>query len=112
MKKLISMVCFTVGMVSTNAYALLNLEGDRVVVTASRLAQEGSRVAGNVTVITNEQIAESNAQSVPDLLQEVEGVYAFSCRTRKHQYPLLLELDKLVIGPVRRITRRKVELKF
>ena len=45
-----------------------------VVVTATRLTEELSRVPANVTVITAEQIAQSPAQNVPELLRSVSGI--------------------------------------
>ena len=47
---------------------------DEVVVTATRLAEELSTVPANVTVVTEEQIAQSPAQNVPEILRNVAGV--------------------------------------
>ena len=45
-----------------------------VVVTATRLTEELSNVPANVTVVTAEQIAQSPAQNIPELLRRVSGV--------------------------------------
>ena len=47
---------------------------DEVVVTATRLTEELSRVPANVTVVNAEQIAQSPAQNIPELLRSVAGV--------------------------------------
>ena len=48
------------------------LEG--VVVTASRTARDADTIPANVTVITAEQIANTTAQSVPDVLKHEAGI--------------------------------------
>jgi iron complex outermembrane receptor protein len=45
-----------------------------VVVTATRLTEELSNVPANVTIVTAEQIAQSPAQNIPELLRRVSGV--------------------------------------
>ncbi|MBW1850428.1 MAG: TonB-dependent receptor [Deltaproteobacteria bacterium] len=45
-----------------------------VVVTATRIEQEVQRIAANVTVIDQEDIKNSNANNVPDLLRSEEGI--------------------------------------
>ncbi len=47
---------------------------EEVVVTATRDVQEIRKVPANVTVITKEKIAESNAQAVTDVLKDEVGV--------------------------------------
>jgi len=47
---------------------------DEVVVTGTRTLQETRRIPANVTVIDREDIEESNAQNLPDLLRTKEGV--------------------------------------
>lgn len=54
-----------------------------VVVTATRIAQHNYKIAGNVTVITKEEIEASNAQSVPEILKGALGVYVFDQNTAK-----------------------------
>lgn len=49
----------------------------KLVVTASRMAQHDYKVAGNVTVITQEDIEASNAQNIADLLKESLGVHVY-----------------------------------
>lgn len=55
----------------------------RIVVTASRIAQQEYEVAGNLTVIDAEQIAASNAQTIPDIVKEALGVSVYSSGTVK-----------------------------
>ncbi len=85
MKKLslILSCVFVIATSAQDAYAALSSVLDTVVVTASRIEQEGHRVAGNVTVITNEQIQDANVQSVPELLGQVEGVFGYDFSTVK-----------------------------
>lgn len=45
-----------------------------VVVTATRTEAEAEKIPGNVTVITQEKIRESNARTVQELLREEEGL--------------------------------------
>lgn len=47
---------------------------DEVVVTATRQLEESSAVPANVTVVTEDEIALSAAQTVPELLRSVAGV--------------------------------------
>ncbi len=47
---------------------------DKIVISAARIKQPRYKVPGNVTVITRQQIEESNAQSVPDILKEALSV--------------------------------------
>lgn len=82
MKKLFIALLFAVVIVS-NARADIKTELDTVVVTATRIAQHNYKIAGNVTVITKEEIEASNAQSVPDVLKEALGVYVFDQNTAK-----------------------------
>ena len=82
-KVLIGAIVTALVLVSHKVHAALNTSLGTVVVTASRIEQEGHRVAGNLSVITNEQIQESNAQSVPELLQQVEGVFVSDNSTVK-----------------------------
>ncbi|OGX19173.1 MAG: hypothetical protein A2Y04_05420 [Omnitrophica WOR_2 bacterium GWC2_45_7] len=64
-------------------YAEMESESEPVVVTATRIAQHDYKIAGNVTVITQEQIEASNAQNIPDVLQEALGVHVYNFNTVK-----------------------------
>lgn len=71
---------------STNAHAQTQTpeELDPIIVTtATRMAQHGYKIAGNVTVINQEQIEASSAQNVPELLKESLGVSSFNFGTTK-----------------------------
>ncbi len=55
----------------------------RIVITASRMAQHDYRVTGNVMVIDSEDIEESNARSIPDILTEALNVHVVNNSTNK-----------------------------
>ncbi len=63
--------------------ATIESELETVVVTATRMAQHNYKIAGNVTVITSEQIEASNAQNVTDVLNWVQGIYIYDNSTVK-----------------------------
>jgi len=65
------------------ALADIATELDTVVVTATRIAQHNYKIAGNVTVITREEIESSNAQSIPDVLKEALGIHVYDKNTAK-----------------------------
>ncbi|MBU3933508.1 MAG: TonB-dependent receptor, partial [Candidatus Omnitrophica bacterium] len=48
-----------------------------IVVTASRIERKLSEVSSTVNIITESKIADSNAESVPDLLKDIEGIYMY-----------------------------------
>ncbi len=73
---LISIFSFLIT-INTNASALFSVDMDPIIVTANRHEQESQKVAGNVSVITKEQIEDSHAKSVPELLQQVQGVFIY-----------------------------------
>lgn len=50
---------------------------DPIVVTASRLGENLSEVSSAVTIISEKEIVESRAKSVPDLLKNSEGIYTY-----------------------------------
>ena len=50
---------------------------DPIVVTSSRLGENLSEISSAVTVISEKEIAESRAKSVPDLLKNSEGIYMY-----------------------------------
>ncbi|MCC6758975.1 MAG: TonB-dependent receptor [Candidatus Omnitrophica bacterium] len=82
MKKIIGLVFVALLIITANsAYASVNL--DTIVVTGSRLEQKEYRVASNVTVITQEQIEASNANSLPDLLRYAQGLNIYDNSTSK-----------------------------
>ncbi|MCK5345517.1 MAG: TonB-dependent receptor, partial [Candidatus Heimdallarchaeota archaeon] len=56
---------------------------DRIVVTASRIGQHDYKIAGNVTVIDKKQIENSNAQNIPDILDQTLGVNIYDSSTSK-----------------------------
>lgn len=80
------MVCLMGIMMLSGAvpvWADITTEMDTVVVTATRIAQHNYKIAGNVTVITKEEIEASNAQTVPDILKESLGVSVYNYGTTK-----------------------------
>ena len=81
MKKILLLL--TILLCPSPVHADLAVDLDTIVITASRLEQEGYRLPGNVSVITKWQIEDSNAQSVPDLLQQVEGIFIYDNSTTK-----------------------------
>lgn len=60
---------------STTANADEPLRLEQIVVTGSRMAEPLVEVPANVTVITREDIAETGARSVPELLNRQPGVF-------------------------------------
>jgi len=86
MKRIISfilsfgIVCF---MLCTESLAKLDIDLGTIMITANRLDQDQYRFAGNVTVITKEQIQNSNAQTIPDILQSTPGVNIYDFNTTK-----------------------------
>lgn len=64
-------LCAPVAVVASEEAAVLM---DEVVVTATRQEEKVSGVPANVTVVTEEEIARSAAQTVPELLRGVPGV--------------------------------------
>jgi len=71
------------GFFNVEAFANIANEMDTVVVTASRINQKNYKIAGNVTVITREDIEASNAQNVPDVLSNALGVFTYDNNTIK-----------------------------
>jgi iron complex outermembrane receptor protein len=51
-----------------------DVEIERIVVTADRYAQSMSKVAASVSIISEEDIQSSSAQTIPDLLRTQEGI--------------------------------------
>lgn len=86
MKKfLLTSILILSGLTATtgNAFAVMNIDLDTIVVTANRYEKQGRKVAGNVSVITKQQIEDSNAQSIPDLLEQVQGVFIYDTSTAR-----------------------------
>src|SRR3989338_6956474 len=65
------------------AAADIKNEMDTVVVPAPRIPQHNYKLAGNVTVITQEEIAASNAQNRPEILREALGIHIYDQSTTK-----------------------------
>ncbi|MCA9408177.1 MAG: TonB-dependent receptor plug domain-containing protein, partial [Candidatus Omnitrophica bacterium] len=76
-------IAMAVLLIPSQALAILKAELDTVVVSANRIEQDSYKVAGNVTVITREQIENSNAQSIPEILKEAQGVFVYDNNTLK-----------------------------
>jgi iron complex outermembrane receptor protein len=78
MRKFIPVVlaCFVLGAAFAQDVAFPEAEGDSLdfVVTAGRTREEAAKVSAQVTVITAEDIAESGATSVTNLLKNVPGI--------------------------------------
>ena len=78
MKKTIGLITAVIVLLAStaiNAAATFEEELGRVIVTATRIAQHDYKITGNVTVIDKEQIEASNAQTLPDILNEALGVF-------------------------------------
>jgi len=82
MKKGLLVSLFSIAFCATS-FAALQSELDTVVVTATRIKQNNYKLAGNVTVITREQIESSNARTIPDILVEALGVNVYNSSTAK-----------------------------
>ena len=78
MRKFIPVVlaCFVLWAAFAQDAAFPETEGDSLdfVVTAGRTREEAAKVSAQVTVITAEDIAESGATSVTNLLKNVPGI--------------------------------------
>ena len=78
MKRIINFMLVTVFLlVSPAIYAQQTFEEElgKIIVTATRIAQHDYKITGNITVIDRDQIEESNAQTLPDILNEALGVF-------------------------------------
>jgi len=87
MKNLLWLVCVGIvcaGLIMPVAgFAVEDDDLGTIVVTPSRLQQQDYKVSGNVTVITQEDIEVSNAQTVPEILRESVGAFVYSKNTDK-----------------------------
>jgi len=63
--------------------AELGMDLDTIVITSNRSEQQQYEVTGNVTVITKEDIQNSNAQNVADVLSQALGVFVSESGTVK-----------------------------
>jgi iron complex outermembrane receptor protein len=87
-----------------------NAEMQEVVVTASRYAEEVSRVPANVTVITEKDIKNSTATNVPDLLRSQAGVQVSEMGNRTYTVDLrgfgeTAPMNSVVMVDGRRVTQ-------
>jgi len=87
MKKILFgiMVLFTIdGTFSLTVFADdQNVKLEKIIVTSSRMAQHDYKVAGNVTVIDREDIEASQAQNIPEILNEALAVHMTDNSTAK-----------------------------
>lgn len=88
------------------------LELGEVVVTATRQEEDISRVPANVTIVTAEQIAQSPANTVPELLRNIAGVLVNDIAGNGRNYTVDLRgfgetasLNTLVLVDGRRINQ-------
>ncbi|MBF0522490.1 MAG: TonB-dependent receptor [Candidatus Omnitrophica bacterium] len=65
------------------SWASIDQDLGEIVVTSTRIAQSGYNVAGDVTVISRQQIEDSCAASVPEVLKEALGVNVYDSSTTK-----------------------------
>ncbi|MFC1594538.1 TonB-dependent receptor [Candidatus Omnitrophota bacterium] len=56
---------------------------DRIVVTASRIAQHDYKITGNVSVIDSDAIEASNARTIPEIIQNELGVNVYDTGSTK-----------------------------
>lgn len=60
-----------------------DIDLDKIVVTTSRMAQHGYKIASDVSVINRSQIESSNAQNITEIIQKELGVYTHDTGTPK-----------------------------
>ncbi len=68
---------------SAASYPQDTVDIDKIVITASRMAQHNYKIASNVSIIDQEQIASSNAKTVIELIQNELGVHTYDNSTAK-----------------------------
>ena len=61
----------------SSAWAEEEIKLDEVVVTATRYEEKLSDIPANVAVITEEDIENSSAQNIPDLLSTEAGIHVY-----------------------------------
>jgi len=86
MKKIILIATVIVSLLCpllTFAEETRTIQLDTIVVTPSRIAQHGYKVASNVSVIDSKQIDTSNAKTVIEILQQELGVHTYDNSTPK-----------------------------
>jgi len=77
------LVVLVVNLTVSKLFAYTAIDLGNIVVTATRIAQHGYKIAGNVTVIGKEEIEASNAENVQELLNSSLGVYVYDYGTAK-----------------------------
>lgn len=83
MKKVLPIVTLISALWLHPAHAELTFEHNTIVVTADRYDRDAARRGSNVSVINQEKIQASTARTVPELLQEVEGVFIYDNSTSR-----------------------------
>jgi TonB-dependent siderophore receptor len=53
------------------------IELEPIIITASRIGRKLSEVSSSVSIITENQIKDSDAKSVPDLVKDIDGMYMY-----------------------------------
>lgn len=81
-KSLFLAIIFNV-FVLQNVFSSDNIDLERIIVSASRMAQYDYKVASNVSVIRQEDIQASSARSVNEILEEQLGVQMYDSGTLK-----------------------------
>lgn len=56
---------------------------EKIVVTSTRIGQSDYKITGNVTIIDKNDIANSNAKSIPDVLKETLGINVYDNSSSK-----------------------------
>jgi iron complex outermembrane receptor protein len=69
-----------------DVFASKDVDLNPIVVTATRIGQYDYKLASNVTVLTQKDIKESNAQTVPEILSEALGVNVYNYGTNKSSF--------------------------
>ena len=78
-------IFFACMLISQNVFALLDpdIALDKIVISASRIAQHDYKIASNVSVISQEEIESSNAQNVIEVIQRELGIHTYDNSTAK-----------------------------
>jgi len=85
MRKLIIYTFSIISFVCSPLYAEEGVKLGKIVVTASRIAQNDYKIASHVSVIDQEDIEASNAQNVGEILKQELGVHMYDNSTSKTQ---------------------------
>src|SRR4030042_7143633 len=70
----------------TLSFADEEIKLEEVVVTAPRYEEEPSKVPANITVITEEEINNSSAQNIPELLRSETGIQVNDIAGNRRNY--------------------------